>query len=70
MNEGYVVFVNNNPEYLKLCDILVESVLQFSKKPIEVFSINFDYVHSNKRVISNRIDLKTCNFETICYSKL
>ena len=70
MNEGYVVFVNDDPKYLKLCDILVESVLQFSKKSIEVFAINFDYIHSNKRVISNRISLDTVNFETICYSKI
>jgi hypothetical protein len=49
---GYVTFVNNNPIYLELTNILVESVLNFSDKKIEVFAINFDYKHSNNRVIS------------------
>jgi hypothetical protein len=70
MKNGYVTFVNDNPIYLKLCDILVESVINFSENPIEVFSINFDYKHSSEKVISRRIDLQTVGFETICYSKL
>ena len=67
---GYVTFVNNNPIYLELTNILVESVLNFSDKPIEVFAINFDYIHSSDRVISRRIDVQNENFATICYSKL
>lgn len=70
MNEGYVVFVNEHPIYLSLANILVESVLSFSSKPIEVFSINFDYKHSNSRVLNRRINLNNVTFETICYSKL
>lgn len=70
MNQGYVTFINDNPKYLKLLDILVESVVLFSKNPIEVFSINFDYIHSSDKVISRRIDLDRVGFDTICYSKL
>ena len=70
MKNGYVTFVNDNLNYLKLCDILVESVINFSENPIEVFSINFDYKHSSEKVISRRIDLQTVGFNTICYSKL
>ena len=70
MNQGYVTFINDNPKYLKLLDILVESVVLFSENPIEVFSINFDYTHSSDKVISRRIDLDRVGFDTICYSKL
>ena len=37
MNEGYVTFVDTNPTYLELTNILIESVLNFSSRPIEVF---------------------------------
>lgn len=70
MKEGYVTFINDNPLYRSLLDILVESVIQFSSKEIEVFSINFDYKHSSDRVINKRINLNSVNFETICYSKI
>ena len=59
MKNGYVTFVNDNPIYLKLCDILVESVINFSENPIEVFSINFDYKHSSENaenVEKNEVD--------------
>lgn len=69
-NAGYVVFTDNNPTYLSLTNILVESVIDFSEYKIEVFGINFDYSHSSDKVISRRIDLSTVNYETICYSKL
>ena len=70
MNKGYVTFINKNEKYLKLLDILVESVLLFSTKKIEVFSINFDYTHSSDRVINKRINLSEESFSNICYSKL
>jgi hypothetical protein len=69
-NEGYVVFVNENKKYLDLLEILIESVINFSTKSIEVFSINFDYKHSSDRVISRRVDVPVVNFENICYTKL
>jgi hypothetical protein len=34
MCKGYVTFINKNEKYLKLLDILVESVLLFSNKKI------------------------------------
>jgi hypothetical protein len=70
MNEGYSVFVNQNKKYLGLLDILVESILSFSTRPVEIFSINFDYKHSSEKVFSKRINLPYENYETICYSKI
>lgn len=70
MNEGYVTFTDNNPKYLSLLDTLIESVLHFSDKKIEVFSINFEYTHSSDRVINKKINLVDKNFGNICYSKL
>lgn len=70
MKEGYVVFVNQNKKYIELTNILIESVITFSTRPIEVFSINFDYKHSSNRVLNKRINLTNENFENICYSKL
>lgn len=70
MSEGYVTFVDSNPKYLELLDILIESVLFFSDKKIEVFAINFDYNHSSNSVLTKKINLRDKNFSTICYSKL
>jgi hypothetical protein len=70
MSEGYVVFVNNNKLYIDLLDVLIESILLFSNKKIEVFSINFAYHHSSPRVINKKILIKNECFATICYSKL
>lgn len=67
---GYVTFVNDNERYLKLTDILVESVISFSDYDIEVFSINCQYNHSSNRVHNKIINLNRVDYETICYSKL
>jgi hypothetical protein len=69
-NEGYVVFVNENKKYIELLDVLIESVINFSSRPIEIFSINFNYNHSSDRVIKRRVDIPVVNFENICYTKL
>jgi len=68
--KGFVTFVNNNEKYIKLNDILVESVLEFTDLNIEVNSINFDYKHSNPRVISKKIILNNECIDTIFYSKI
>lgn len=70
MNEGFVTFVNNSELYIKLTNVLVESVEKNTSKQIEVFSINFDYKHKSDRVISRRIDLNVVDYATICYTKL
>lgn len=70
MRKGFVTFVNNNPEYLKLNDILIESILDFTKLEVEVLGINFDYKHSNKRVISKILNLANECIDTIYYSKI
>lgn len=70
MSEGYVTFVDDSPSYFELTKILVDSVLEFSTKSIEVFSINTEFVHPNSRVINRKIELVNKNYATICYSKL
>jgi hypothetical protein len=70
MNSGYVTYVDDNPRYRELVDILIESVLSFSNRSIEVFSINCDYYHSSGRVLNQRVDIKEKNMSTICYTKL
>jgi hypothetical protein len=70
MDEGYVIFINKNEKYLKLLDILIESILMFSTRPVEIFSINFDYNHSSERVFNSRISTSNESYETICYSKI
>jgi hypothetical protein len=70
MKNGYVTFVDDNPKYLQLTEILIESIINFSNYDVEIFSINSEYIHSSSRVISRRIDLTKKSFGTICYSKL
>lgn len=70
MRKGFVTFVNNNQKYLKLNEILVESILSFTELEVEVFSINFDYKHENNRVISKRINVNKECIDTIFYSKI
>ncbi|NPV13125.1 MAG: hypothetical protein HPY57_15265 [Ignavibacteria bacterium] len=70
MKKGYVTFVNNNQKYIQLTNILIESLITFSKYNIEVFAINFNYKYNSDRVISRRINVNNENFASICYSKL
>jgi len=86
MSEGYVVFVDDDPTYLELVDVLIESVLSFSTRPIELFSINHDFRHSSSRVLSRRVDIEPRRrtsgiglsrrrarrkyFAGVCYTKL
>lgn len=64
-NYGYITYVDDNPKYLKLLDILIESILSFSDNHVEVFSINFNFNHSSDRVHSRRVNLKNKNFFSI-----
>jgi len=70
MTKGFVTFVNANEKYLKLNDILIESILHFTDLEVEVNAINFDFCHNSDRVISKRINLNQENFATICYAKI
>jgi len=67
---GYVTFVNNNWIYVQLTNILIESVLSFSKFDIEVFSINFDFKYPSDRVRITRINIPHESYGNICYCKL
>lgn len=51
---AFITFTNKN--YLPLIVKLVESVLEFSKYPIIVYTYNFSHDFNNKRVYCKRID--------------
>ena len=69
MKKGFVTFVNADPTYSALNDILIESVLNFTDLPIEVNSINFNFKHSSERVYCKRINIQTEDYSNICYAK-
>lgn len=69
MKKGFVTFVNNNPKYLELNDILIESILTFTGLEVEVLGINFDYKHPDKRVICKRYDVDNECIDNIYYAK-
>ena len=68
MKIGFVTFCTEN--YIGIMDNLVESVLSFSKYPITIYSLNFDYKNSSNRVQIKRIDLDSVNYFNICKMKL
>lgn len=72
IKKGYVTFVNNNKKYIRLTDILIESILLFSKYEVEIFSINFDYKYKeeNDKIIYRKIICDDeSSFESIAYNK-
>jgi hypothetical protein len=66
---GYVTYVNNNPKYQLLSDILIESILSFSKYDIHVFCINHNKNHSSSRVHFTNVSLSEETFFSICNIK-
>lgn len=56
MTNRFVVFTDE--KYLPLCNVLVESLLLFSKADICVVSVNFDFECSDERVMTGRIDVE------------
>jgi len=68
MKIGFTTFCTE--DHKEIMDCLVESVLEFSKHEITVFSINFDYKHQSSRVKNKRIDLDRLTFFDICKVKI
>jgi hypothetical protein len=68
MKIGFATFCTEN--FKEILNCLIESVLEFSKYEITVFSINFDYLHENNRVKSKRIDLDILDYYNICKVKI
>lgn len=68
MRIGFTTFCTEN--YKEILGCLIESVIEFSKYEITVFSINFDYVHPNDRVKSKRIDLINTDYYNVCKTKI
>lgn len=68
MKIGFTTFCTEN--FKEIMDCLIESVLEFSKYEITVFSINFNYKHNDKRVKNKRIDLEKLDYYNICKVKI
>lgn len=68
-NKGFITYVNNNANYINLVEVMIDSVLTFTDLPIELFTINFDYKHSNKRVLSKRLNINESR-PNLYYAKL
>jgi hypothetical protein len=68
MKIGFTSFCTES--FREIMDALVESVLEFSKYEITVFSINFDYIHSDDRVKFKRIDVGDPSYYEICKIKI
>ena len=68
MKIGFVTFCTEN--YIQILDCLIESVIQFSKHEITVFSINFDYKNNNSRIKSKRVDIDKVDYYNICKMKI
>jgi hypothetical protein len=65
MTKGWVTFATQ--KYADLLNVLIDSLLEFSKYPIEVFSSGYD-LKSGGNVVSKRFDVPD-NFTDICYAK-
>lgn len=68
MKIGFTTFCTE--DYKGIMDCLIESVLEFSKHEITVFSINFDYIHDSPKVKNKRIDLPRVSYFDVCKVKI
>lgn len=64
---GFNTILTKN--YLDLANILIESIIKYSKYNITINCINFSYNFNNNRVKSNTINLDTLNWNNICMAK-
>ena len=63
--EAFVTFSNNNPRYLALLKILLDSIHAFSTRPIIAFGIDIDLDIDTKqypRLIKRRLQQKDCGW--------
>lgn len=67
MEIGYVSMTDIR--YEKLSRILVESLLEYSKYKIIMYSINFDLSYDSPNLIKKRIDINPLTYNNICFSK-
>lgn len=66
-NYGFNTFVTEN--WLPLVEVLIDSILAFSKYPITVNCINFDYKFDHPRVNTKRANLSYASFDAVCSVK-
>lgn len=66
-NYGFNTFVTEN--WLPLVEVLIDSILAFSKYPITVNCINFDYNFNNPRVTTKVVNLQHQSFDAVCSVK-
>jgi hypothetical protein len=68
MKIGFVTFCTH--DWQNILSNLVNSVLEFSKYDITVFSINFDYHSENERVKSIKVELDNTDYFNVCKTKI
>ena len=68
MKIGFVTFCTSN--WVNILDNLIDSVLEFSKYDITVYSINFTYTHNNSRVKIKPIFIQNESYYEICKQKI
>lgn len=66
-NYGFNTFVTKN--WLPLAEILVDSIVSFSKYKITVNCINFEHNFNHDRVVSKTTNIDNLNFYSICMIK-
>ena len=71
--EAFVTFSNNNPNYLALFKVLLDSVHAFSTRPIIAFGIDVDLdvdIKQYPRLIKRRIAQKDCGPVRYTYTSI
>jgi hypothetical protein len=66
-NYGFNTFVTKN--WLPLAEVLVDSIVSFSKYKITINCINFEHDFNHNQVISKTINIDNLNFYSICMAK-
>lgn len=56
-------------QWIPLIDILINSIISFSKFPITVHCINFEHNFNNERVKSKTLNFKTLDWNVVCMAK-
>lgn len=64
---GFSTVLTEN--WLDLCNVLIDSILKFSKYNITINCINFYHNFDNPRISSKQININNLDWNTVCMSK-
>jgi hypothetical protein len=68
VNCGYIIY--SDAKYFPLAEVLIDSLLQFSKYPIEITTTGMDIEKKHARLTNKRADdILTDHFSEVCYFK-